>query len=65
MAKNSPEKADTWTAKLLDEKPFRLATGDSRHGQQIRSDHLGATDETGGIPAADRLILPRDTRRLM
>ena len=26
MAKNSPEKADTWTAKLLDEKPFRLAT---------------------------------------
>ncbi len=25
-AKNSPEKADTWTAKLLDEKPFRLAT---------------------------------------
>lgn len=26
MAKNKPEKADTWTAKLLDEKPFRLAT---------------------------------------
>ncbi|MEX3013932.1 transposase [Gymnodinialimonas sp. 202GB13-11] len=26
MAKNSSEKADTWTAKLLDEKPFRLAT---------------------------------------
>lgn len=26
MAKNSPEKADTWTAKLLDERPFRLAT---------------------------------------
>ncbi|MEM6481604.1 MAG: IS110 family transposase [Pseudomonadota bacterium] len=26
MAKNNPEKADTWTAKLLDEKPFRLAT---------------------------------------
>jgi len=26
MAKKSPEKADTWTAKLLDEKPFRLAT---------------------------------------
>lgn len=26
MAKNKPEKADPWTAKLLDEKPFRLAT---------------------------------------
>ncbi|MDE4062901.1 IS110 family transposase [Phaeobacter gallaeciensis] len=26
MARNKPEKADTWTAKLLDEKPFRLAT---------------------------------------
>lgn len=26
MAKNCPEKADTWTAKLLDEKPFLLAT---------------------------------------
>jgi transposase len=26
MAKNKPEKADTWTAKLLNEKPFRLAT---------------------------------------
>lgn len=26
MAKNSPEKADTWTSKLIDEKPFRLAT---------------------------------------
>lgn len=25
MAKNKPEKADTWTLKLLDEKPFRLA----------------------------------------
>lgn len=26
MTKNKPENADTWTAKLLDEKPFRLAT---------------------------------------
>ena len=26
MAKNKPEKADIWTAKLLDQKPFRLAT---------------------------------------
>lgn len=26
MAKNKPEKADTWTARLLAEKPFRLAT---------------------------------------
>ncbi|MFY1713333.1 MULTISPECIES: IS110 family transposase [Tritonibacter] len=26
MAKNKPEKADTWTAKILAEKPFRLAT---------------------------------------
>ncbi|MCK0142999.1 transposase [Aliiroseovarius sp. F20344] len=26
MAKDKPEKADIWTAKLLDEKPFRLAT---------------------------------------
>ena len=26
MARNKPEKADTGTAKLLDEKPFRLAT---------------------------------------
>ena len=26
MAKNKPEKADTWTAKQLAEKPFRLAT---------------------------------------
>ena len=26
MAKNRPEKADTWTAKMLAEKPFRLAT---------------------------------------
>ena len=26
MAKNKPEKADTWTAKMLAEKPFRLAT---------------------------------------
>lgn len=26
MARNKPEKADTWTAKLLDQKPFRLAT---------------------------------------
>ena len=26
MAKNKPEKADIWTAKLLDEQPFRLAT---------------------------------------
>ena len=26
MAKNKPEKADIWTAKLLAEKPFRLAT---------------------------------------
>lgn len=26
MAKNNPGEADTWTAKLLDEKPFRLAT---------------------------------------
>lgn len=26
MAKNKPEKADTWTAKMLAGKPFRLAT---------------------------------------
>jgi transposase len=26
MARNKPEKADTWTAKMLAEKPFRLAT---------------------------------------
>ena len=26
MARNKPEKAETWTAKLLDQKPFRLAT---------------------------------------
>ena len=26
MAKNKPEKADIWTAKMLAEKPFRLAT---------------------------------------
>ena len=26
MAKNKPEKADTWTAKMLADKPFRLAT---------------------------------------
>ncbi|SDF48768.1 Transposase IS116/IS110/IS902 family protein [Salipiger thiooxidans] len=26
MAKNKPENADTWTARLLAEKPFRLAT---------------------------------------
>ena len=26
MARNKPEKADIWTAKLLDQKPFRLAT---------------------------------------
>jgi len=26
MAKNKPEKADTWTAKMLAETPFRLAT---------------------------------------
>jgi len=26
MPKNKPEKADTWTAKLLDQTPFRLAT---------------------------------------
>ncbi len=26
MAKNKPEKADIWTAKILAEKPFRLAT---------------------------------------
>lgn len=25
MVRNKQEKADTWTAKLLDEKPFRLA----------------------------------------
>ena len=27
MANDKPEKADIWTAKLLAEKPFRLATG--------------------------------------
>ena len=26
MARNKPERADIWTAKLLDQKPFRLAT---------------------------------------
>lgn len=26
MAKNKPDKADTWTAKMLPEKPFRPAT---------------------------------------
>jgi len=26
MARNKPEKADIWTTKLLDQKPFRLAT---------------------------------------
>lgn len=26
MAKNKPEKADTWTTTLLDENPFRLTT---------------------------------------
>lgn len=26
MAKRKPEKADIWTAKMLAEKPFRLAT---------------------------------------
>ena len=26
MARNKPEKADIWTAKILDQKPFRLAT---------------------------------------
>jgi len=26
MARNKPEKADIWTAKLLDQKPFRLTT---------------------------------------
>ena len=26
MARNKPEKADIWAAKLLDQKPFRLAT---------------------------------------
>ena len=26
MARNKPEKADIWTAKILAEKPFRLAT---------------------------------------
>jgi transposase len=26
MAKRSPEKVDLWTAKIIAEKPFRLAT---------------------------------------
>ena len=42
-----------------------LPAGDGRHGQQIRPDHLGATSKAEKIPAVDRLILPRDTRRLM
>ena len=42
-----------------------LPAVDGGHGQQIRTDHLGASDETTGIPAADRLTLPRDERRLM
>ncbi len=39
MAKNKPEKADIWTAKLLDEKPFRLAT--VAKAKKNSSDHLG------------------------
>ena len=42
-----------------------LPAGDSRHGQQIRQDHLGTPSETRRIPAADRLVLPRHARRLM
>ncbi len=35
-----------------------LPAGDGRHCQQIRPDHLGTPNETRGIPAAGRLILP-------
>ncbi|GFE63166.1 hypothetical protein KIN_02400 [Litoreibacter roseus] len=35
------------------------------HGQEVRPDHLGATAETRRVPAADRVIPPRNARRLM
>nr|WP_235438836.1 hypothetical protein [Candidatus Rhodobacter lobularis] len=80
MAKRSPEKVDLWTAKIIAEKPFRLATvamankaARVRHFSRTNGGQcltLGDAHKETGIPAASVLTTPaanemRDVETMM